>query len=140
MSSPGDQPEVTATVEPGRRPAAGPATGPVRPPIGLGTPDDDDWPKLATDRLVHAVDIVRDNTTTRAIGAANVVKYGIPAAILLTMLMVILMVAVIRGMEAILIAFGLPDPVWIPYLAFGVTFTALGVYCWRRGDRPRPAR
>ena len=97
----------------------------------VGAPGED-WPAQAADWIVVRVDGVRDATTGPAINAARVVVLGLAVALLVAPLLVLLFIGVIRATERGLVALGVEDPVYLVYLAFGVLFTALGSFLWRR--------
>lgn len=115
-----------------RSPPAGEAGGRVP---GLPLEVNEDWPTAATDQVVRWIDVVRDATTTRAITAATVIKYGFVVGVISVLLFIFLVIAAMRGAEAALIGVGLTDPMWIVYLVFGAFFALIGIYAWRRGDR-----
>lgn len=111
------------------RPPA-PRPGVEQPPQGL---PEDDWPKQATEQVVRLVDTVRDKTTGPVLSAAKGAVFGIVAGAAGTMLAVLLLIAVIRGLTTI---FG--GRVWATYLLLGVLFCFGGGLCWSRRNPVDP--
>jgi hypothetical protein len=104
---------------------------PARLPVSAV--DDADWPLQATDGIIRIVDSVRDKTTGPALQAARVVKFGVAALLLLTIVGFLLIIASIRGLEALFIhVFKLEDPIWLVYLILGLVFVGLGSLLWAK--------
>ena len=94
---------------------------------------DRDWPLQLTDSIVNAVDSVRSKTTKPAITAARAVVFGLVAAILGFVVVVLLLVGLFRLVDG-----KLPGEVWSTYLLFGGVFTILGAVVFSKRT-PRPA-
>ena len=126
----GDQP-------PSPRPAASRTTPPSTRSTpgagadGLHVPTDvfsRSWPAQAADTIVGAVDTVRDKTTGPIQTAARGLVYGILAAVLGTVVLVLVIVGAVRLLDAV-------QPwgnVWLPYLELGLVFLVAGVLVFRR--------
>jgi hypothetical protein len=110
---------ATAPGRTGSLPAA-PAPGP-------------DWPAQAADTIERVVGTVRDKTTTPAMTIARAVVYGTFAALVGSASLVLLIVALVRGLNV-----ALPDAVfgeqhmWAAYLITGLLFVVVGAVLWRR--------
>jgi uncharacterized membrane protein YozB (DUF420 family) len=103
----------------------------------------EEWPKQATDAVVKVVDTVRDKTTGPAVNAAHAAKYGVVLAIMGTVLSVIVIIGLIRLLEAIFQTIGyhwgipaLEEPIWLVYLVLGVAFSAIGLGFFRLANKP----
>ena len=94
---------------------------------------DPDWaPKLA-DTIVRVVGSVRDKTTRRVLTAYRGVVFGLIAAFAGVLALVLLVVLVFRGLQALLdVGFDHHDSVWLSYLLIGALFTAVGLIVMRR--------
>ena len=90
-----------------------------------------DWPTQATDAVVRTVDTVRDKTTGPIQTAARGVVYGILATVAATMVTVLVIVGLVRFLDAIQ-PFG---NIWLPYLELGVVFSLGGYLVFRRRRR-----
>lgn len=92
----------------------------------------DDWHLQATEKIVSTVDQVRVKTSGPAIGWARMAVFGILAAVLAIVALILLLIGVVRGLNILI-----PKDVWLVYLILGGVFTALGAFLWSR--RPRGA-
>lgn len=92
----------------------------------------DDWPRQATQQIVRVVDTVRDKTTGPILGVARGVVYGLVAVAAAVIMLVLLTIAVIRGLTTVL------DRVWVVYLLVGAAYLVGGFWAWAR-RQPRPA-
>jgi len=126
-------------------PAESRPAGVARPSLpSLPTPSlGDEWPRQATDAVVKVVDSVRDKTTGPAVNAAHAAKYGVVAAFLGSVLAVIVIIALIRLLEAVFHTIGvhwgisaLEDPIWLVYLVLGGLFSVLGLLFFRWANGP----
>lgn len=90
-----------------------------------------DWPQRATNTLVTKVDEVRVKTSGPAISVARMVVYGITAAPLVVMAIVLLVIGLVRVLDIAL------DRVWLAYLILGAAFTLGGLVLWAK--RPKGA-
>jgi len=92
----------------------------------------DSWPTQATDAVVRAVDTVRDKTTGPLQTVARGVVYGVLALVLGSMVAVLAIISLIRGIDA-LVSLGVDPPnIWITYLIVGVIFVVAGFFVFRR--------
>jgi len=92
----------------------------------------DSWPTQATDAVVRAVDTVRDKTTGPLQTVARGVVYGVLALVLGSMVAVLVIISLIRGVDA-LVSLGVDPPnIWITYLIVGVIFVVAGWFVFRR--------
>jgi uncharacterized BrkB/YihY/UPF0761 family membrane protein len=94
---------------------------------------DPDWaPKLA-DTIVRVVGSIRDKTTKRVLTAYRGVVFGLIAAFAGVLALVLLIVLVFRGVQALLdIGFDHHDSVWLSYLLVGALFTVVGLILMKR--------
>ena len=92
----------------------------------------DTWPEQATDAVVKAVDTVREKTTGPLQTASRGVVYGVLAAVLGTMVAVLLIIALIRGVDTLVNLVVDPPNIWITYLIVGVIFLVGGWVVFRR--------
>jgi hypothetical protein len=92
----------------------------------------DAWPAQATDAVVKAVDTVRDKTTGPLQTASRGVVYGVLALVLGLMVAVLLIVALIRGIDALVGLVVDPPNIWITYLIVGALFLVAGWIVFRR--------
>jgi hypothetical protein len=109
---------------------------------GAAGPSGSDWPAQATDAIVGLVDSVKDKVNGPATSAARGTVYGTLAAIVGTAALVVFLVFVFRGLDVL--AQVVLDAVdieragrstWIAHLLFGLGFTLLGGWLWRKGTR-----
>ena len=89
------------------------------------------WPAQAADAVIKTVDVVRDKTTGPIQTAARGLVYGIMAVVIGTMVLVLVIVAMIRFLDAIQ-PFG---NIWFPYLELGIAFSVGGYLVFRRRRR-----
>ena len=90
-----------------------------------------DWAEQATDTIVRTVDTVRERTSGPAITAVAGIVYGIVALIAITVLVLLLTAATVRGLELLLWR-----KVWLAYLVLAVACLAGGLVCWSRRATP----
>jgi hypothetical protein len=91
----------------------------------------DDWPIQAADTIVETIGKVRDKTTKPALLAARGLVYGLLAAIVGTVALVLVLVLVVR-----LYANYVPGDVWILYAVLGAVLTVLGLWLLRKANAP----
>lgn len=91
-----------------------------------------DWHVLATEKVVSTVDTVRVKTSGPAIKVSRMVVYGIMAAFIGLMAIIMLLIGTVRLLDNIL-----PKDVWLVYLILGGIFIAVGAFLWSK--RPRGA-
>lgn len=116
---PGGEPQSVASPPPS---TAG-GLGPVGDIIG------GDWPNQAADTIERVISNVRRKTTGPAIVASRALVYGIVAAVFGLAALVLLIIAVIRAVDALL-------PTWGVHLAFGALFSLAGLVLLRMAHRP----
>src|SRR5690348_8846703 len=90
-----------------------------------------DWTKDLLDRLDHYIDLVRSNTTDRLVKVARVVVFGVIAAILGSMALIVALIAAIRILDIVL-----PREVWLPYMVLGAIFLLAGLFAWSKKTAP----
>jgi len=95
---------------------------PITPP-----PASPDWPAQAADTVVEFVDKVRDKTTEPVITATRGVVFGLVAAILGLIALVLLVLFLFRITDVYL-----PGEVWSAYLLWGVVFVVAGAILFAR--------
>lgn len=83
------------------------------------------WPTQATDTIVRVVGQVRDRTTGPAITVARAIVYGLFAAILGVVAVVLGLILAVRIANNYV-----PGQLWIIYLALGAVFTVGGLLLW----------
>jgi hypothetical protein len=91
-----------------------------------------EWPVQAADAIVQGVDTLRDKTTGPAQKAARGVVYGLLAAVLGTMVAILLVVGFVRLVDSLVGLFMDPPRIWLTYLIVGVVFTSAGALVFRR--------
>ena len=88
---------------------------------------DQDWAADSADRIDHVVAVIRSKTSDRLVGVARLVVYGLLAAVMGTMALILLLIAAIRFLDAYI-----PRGVWIPYMALGAIFVVAGLFLWSK--------
>lgn len=124
-----------------------PVEDPVPPSASLApSPSLDDWPAQATDAVVKVVDAVRDKTTGPAVNAAHATKYGIVVFFMVAVLGPLLLIMLFRLTEVALQGIGrlfnldwLSEPMWIVYVFYGSIFSVIGLWLWRKANKPAKA-
>lgn len=86
-----------------------------------------DWGLKATDKIVSVVDSVKVKTTGPILKIARGVVYGLLAAVVALMVLVLLIVALVRFVNAYL-----PGDVWATYLLLGSIFSIGGLFLWSK--------
>jgi hypothetical protein len=104
----------------------------------------DDWTVAAVDRIESAIAVVRDNATTRVVVAARAVVYGLIAAVLGLVVLVLLTIGAVRLLDIALAdwhVLGFQDhpgrSVWVVLLVLGGIFTLPGLFLLRRAAARR---
>jgi len=129
MTSPaGGDPLATAASSTAQRVPRGPSGG--NPP-GI-SPLSPDWPAQAADRIVGAVDTVRDRTAGTAQTAARGVVYGLLAVVAGIVVLVLVTVGAIRLLDVVVDHFIPWGHIWLPYLILGCVFLLVGAILFRR--------
>lgn len=89
-----------------------------------------DWTAEAADRIESVVTTVRDKTTRPIQKIAAVVVYGLVAAVVGTVALVLLIVGVLR-LHGYLPYHPEGRRVWTTYVALGAIFCVAGAFSWR---------
>jgi len=108
------------------------STRPDVEPSPSGLPEDD-WPRQATEQVVHLVDLVRDKTTGPVLNVARGTVFGLVAAAATAMFAVMITIAVLRGLEILLWG-----RIWAAYLLLGSVFCLVGALSWSRRNPADP--
>jgi drug/metabolite transporter (DMT)-like permease len=95
--------------------------------------ESDDWAVQTADSIERLIDSVRSNTSDRLVSVARLVVFGLLAAILGTIGLVLFTIFAVRILDSYI-----PGGVWVVYLILGVIFAVLGLYLWSRAWK-RPA-
>ncbi len=85
-----------------------------------------EWPAQAADTVVDVIGKVRDKTTRPALIAARALVYGLVAAVVASIALVL-----IRVLDNYV-----PGPVWWIYLGLAVVFTITGIVLIRKANSP----
>ena len=93
-------------------------------------PRDPEWPAHAADRVVSAVDAIRDKTTVPLTTVARALVFGLVAGVLGVGVVVLLAIGAVRAVDAYL-----PGEVWAAHLLIGLLFTVVGLYLWSKRQR-----
>ena len=93
----------------------------------------DDWAVQTADSIERLIEGVRSNTSDRLVSVARLVVFGLLAAILGTVGLVLFVIFGVRILDSYI-----PGGVWVVYLILGVIFAGLGLYLWSRAWK-RPA-
>jgi hypothetical protein len=93
----------------------------------------DDWAVQTADTIERLVESVRSNTSDRLVSAARLVVFGLLAAILGIVALVLFCIFFVRILDSYI-----PSGVWVVYLGLGGLFTAAGLLLWWLAWR-RPA-
>ena len=88
---------------------------------------DQDWAADTADRIDHVAAVIRSKTSDRLVGVARLVVYGLLAAVMGTMALILLLIAAVRFLDAYI-----PRGVWIPYMALGAIFVVAGLFLWSK--------
>ena len=95
---------------------------------GLGPVGDwlgGEWPAQAADRIESVIGGVRRKTTGPAIVASRAVVYGVVAVVFALIAGMLLLIAVLRGLDALL-------PTWAVQMIVGGVLGLVGFFCWSR--------
>lgn len=80
-----------------------------------------------TDLVVGVVDSVRDKTTGPILTASRAVVYGLVAAIVGAVTLVVVLLTAVRVLDHFV-----PGGVWIIYTAMGALLTVGGLFVWSK--------
>ena len=94
----------------------------------------DDWAVQTADTIERLVESVRSNTSDRLVSAARLVVFGLLAAILGVVGLVLFVIFVVRVLDNYI-----PGGVWVVYLLLGGLFTLVGLLLWQQAWK-RPSR
>ncbi len=94
----------------------------------------EDWSARATSTIVGYVDTVRGATTGKAMAASRFAVYGIAAALVGVVMLVLALVLVVRFLVVASSSIGITGDgeVWSAYWLLGVIFLVLGWVMWRK--------
>ena len=137
MTSPGaGEPATTppspAVGAPARPTGTTAGPGPAHAAGSVGNILSGDWPVQAADVIVKGVDTLRDKTTGPVQKAARALVYGLLAAVLGTMVAILLLIGLVRLIDSIVGLFMDEPRIWVTYLILGVLFTVVGAFVFRR--------
>ena len=88
-----------------------------------------DWTTDAVDTLERVVSVLRDKTVVPAEKATRALVYGLLVAFLVMTALVMLALALFRGLVV------LTGDVWLAYLVLGGIFVIAGGFLWTRRSR-----
>ena len=94
------------------------------------TTDDTDWTVQTADTIDRVVTTIRSKTSDPLVGIARWVVFGLLAAIVATLALVLLAVASVRAL-VVYLPFG-DDRVWAAYLIAGGIFALAGLFAFRK--------
>ncbi len=86
-----------------------------------------DWAADTADRIDQLVEAVRSRTADKLVVVARAVVYGLLAAVMGAMALILLLIAAIRFLDSYI-----PRGVWIPYLALGAILVVVGLFLWSK--------
>ena len=95
----------------------------------------EDWPATTADTIERFVGTVRSKTTEPVERIVRAVVYGLLAAVLGIVALVLLAIAAVRFVDAYL-----PGEVWAAHLLIGALFTIAGLFLWSRRRTAHDAR
>jgi len=94
---------------------------------------DPNWATETTDKLVSLIDNVRAQTTQKVVYAARGAVFGVIAVLLGTLIAVIAVVGLMRGLQALLeLAVGWDRAVYLSYFIVGAVFSLVGLIMFRK--------
>jgi uncharacterized membrane protein YqjE len=92
---------------------------------------DRDWTVEVTDRIESVVEIVRDKTAVPATKVAEMVVFGVVAALLALVAFVSLVLLIIRLLYVYLPIHPLSRRIWIADAIAAAIFLGIGAFIWR---------
>ena len=101
------------------------------PAVSTAADEEPDWAATTADTIERVVGSVRAKTADPLEKVVRVVVYGVLAAIVGLAAVVLVAVAVVRGL-VVLIDLVWTREVWLAHLLTGGIFTAVGLLTWRR--------
>jgi hypothetical protein len=94
---------------------------------------DPNWATETTDKLVGLIDTIRSQTTQKVIYAARGAVFGVIAMMLGTLIAIIAVVALMRGLQSLLeLAVGWDRAVYLSYFLSGAIFSLVGLLLFRK--------
>ncbi len=84
-----------------------------------------EWPIQAVDRIESVIGGVRRKATGPAIVASRALVYGLVALMFVAIAGILLLIAVLRGLDALL-------PTWAVQMIIGGVLSLVGFFCWSR--------
>ena len=109
---------------------------PTSSPRGPSSPQGvvpQEWPAQAADTIVDTIAMVRDRTTKPAMIASRGLVYGLIAAVIGIVGVVLFIILFIRVLNNYL-----PGNIWTVYAVLGLGFTTGGLICLRKANHPAP--
>jgi len=94
-----------------------------------------EWPAQAADVIESVVTTIRDRSVAPLQAIARVIVYGLLAALVSSVLLVLVAVAVVRA----LVVYVPPHRVWFADVVLGGFFSLVGLILWSQ-RRPRRAK
>ena len=91
-----------------------------------------DWPVLATDRIEAVVETVREKTTVPVQKVARGIVYGLIAAIMALLALVLVVIGLLR-LHVYLPFHPEGRRVWVSYVGISAIFILVGALLWRKG-------
>ncbi|MDQ6728023.1 MAG: hypothetical protein M3066_17955 [Actinomycetota bacterium] len=95
------------------------------------TPADAEWPDDLLDRLDHGIELVRSQTSDPLVRLAELLVYGLVAAVAATMALILLVIGSIRLLDVLL-----PSGIWLPDVVLGAAFLGAGLVLWSKRLAP----
>jgi len=94
----------------------------------------EDWSARATSTIVGYVDTVRGATTGKAMVASRLAVYGVAAALVAHVMVVLLLVLLVRFLVVLSSTLNITNDgeVWSAYWLLGLIFLAVGAVLWRK--------
>jgi uncharacterized membrane protein len=94
---------------------------------------DPNWATETTDKIVSVIDSVRAQTTQKVVYAARGAVFGVIAVLLGTLIAVIALVALMRGVQSLLeLAVGWDRAVYLSYFVVGGILSLVGLVLFRK--------
>lgn len=92
-----------------------------------------EWPAQAADAIVENIGKVRDKTTKPAITAARALVYGLIAAIVGVLALILVLVFVARLYDNYM-----PGNIWPLYAVLGAVMIGAGLWALKKANSPAP--
>jgi hypothetical protein len=96
------------------------------------SPAPHDWTDEVVDRIESMVGTVRDRATAPVIKVAQALVFGLIAAVMAVVLLVLSVIGLVRLIDAYLPFHPLGRRVWVTYAGLGAIFLVVGAFCWSR--------